>query len=146
MTKAETRRIIDSCYTTIALALGGGRASEHFAKARDASEQGEREHRALGSRFTREQARYKLSKDYAARYFVAKWFLDDHAAPASWVDCVEVRQDVMYALAARDAFRAGERMPQGKTRGGEAAYLDLREKCSALASIDYAKDIADNAA
>jgi hypothetical protein len=91
----------------------------------------EREHRAMGKRFTDGQSKYRVSVHHAARAIIIGQVYRGYGqgtgtkAPESWSDACSVRADCALAYAIR------EHLPGDK----------LAELASA-AEIDYARDIA----
>ena len=91
----------------------------------------EKAHRAMGARFTRGQASYRVSRSHAARAIIIHHVFygyrgnGDNPAPESWADAASVRHDCALAYAIRD-----------KLKPETIASLEN------AAQIDYAKDIA----
>ena len=130
---ANTKRIqkaYEACYSL----CNRYHATEFLERALDSARKGERGHRAMGNRFTRGQASYRIPVADAARYFAVKWFLDNEFQCSSFDCAVSLREDALYALGARDRVLA--------TEGTAELMLALRDTFADVLAIDYAKDIA----
>lgn len=92
----------------------------------------EKEHRAMGKRFTGGRNRYTLSAEWAARYFVCKHVAEVIEVPKTWREFDGYRADVAMCQALREELLADAK----RDVGGVLA------KGGTFAEIDYAGDIA----
>lgn len=102
---------------------------DELHKALDESRRIEKEHRAMGKRFTRGQAGYRLPVEVTARFFVLLNTFRSFEVPKDWCDFAGFRRDIVLCQALRERlFRDGKL---------DAAFPD-----ESFAAIDYAADIA----
>lgn len=103
------------------------RARDFLYSALKESERVEREHRAMGRRFTDGRARYSVSVDTAARYMVVKWAGSPEALkPLTPPDLMSLRTDVAYCYALKQTLKAN---------GHEYSNIET-------SLVDYSGDIA----
>lgn len=103
-------------------------AARFLNEAFSIAEKQEREHRAMGARFTHGQASYRLPVHYAAKAIVINHFCLGSKKPHGWADYARYRQDCALAYAVRELL--------DETCPGLAAL------CAEAGAIDYAEDIA----
>jgi hypothetical protein len=128
MKKAQLENLVKNTWWAIERIAG------HTALLADAlreSERIEREHRAMGKRFTGGRNGYTLSVEWTARYFVARQVLEVRPAPTTWLEAAGWRSDILYSQALREELlKDGRLAPYAINVDG--AFWD----------IDYAGDIA----
>lgn len=133
MTKVQKR--IQEAYGAVYRLACTHNAAGYLERSFDRARESEREHRAMGARFTRQRANdmYRLPVADAARYFAVRWALDrDFEQPRSWCEAADVREDTMYGLAARDRLRDS----------APAAWGELRTQFADVLAIDYSEVFA----
>ncbi len=130
---AIQKRIREAFWACKHLCESSRDADAWFRRSFEAAQRGEREHRAMGARFTRGAARYKLPVADAARCFAVKWFLSAHErAPTSFADACAAREDCLYGYGARDRV----------CETNEAGWLVLGHEYADVVELDYCKAFA----
>lgn len=104
-----------------------GQHSDLLAKCVEASETVERNHRRMGRSIA--SARYSLSVEWTARYFVAKIVSREIQVPRTWSEFAAFRADFPLCQALREEI----------ARSGK---LEALERTEAFNAIDYAGDIS----
>lgn len=125
MTRKEMKALIGRCYYAIERT---GRVSDLREVAESATQQ-EREHRAMGRRFTGTVHRYALTQEDTGRYFACKIVLT--ASRAKLADMAGIRRDYILGTELAAAIRR-DKVKIQISRADRAALL----------AIDYAGDIA----
>lgn len=128
MTKAKRRELESLFFDLQQLCAQHREWDELLAVA----ERQEREHRAMGRRFTRGQASYAQPVSVAVKYFACKCVLEVMAVPTSWKAFTAIRRDYQLGQAVRELV---EGTPGFRGWG----HLELRWQDLA---IDYSEDIA----
>lgn len=130
---AKLNRTIASAYFDLALACERSReAGDLLSKALAAAIQGEREHRAMGARFTGAVHKYACGVERTARWFVLKWFLEERKDDlVSFRAAAQLRPDCFYSYALRCLF----------VEEGWETHI-APEEASLVLAVDYAGDIA----
>lgn len=127
LSPTRMRAIIDLDFVTLTRLTDGSReATNLLYSAVAAAKKSEREHRAMGARFTRGAARYRLGITHTARYFVLKFYAEHIAAGSP----LKPAKD--WAVIRSEAFMAAA-----------LAELCPSETNNAALEIDYSKDIAN---
>jgi hypothetical protein len=134
MTKTYILKTVSKAWHALEVACNRGGSAGPGSKLTEAERIAvtqEREHRAMGRRFTNGQARYSVSCVCAARaiviHHVYSGYRDNQKndTPLSWTDATSIRQDCALAYAIREHLTTVE-------------LASLKE----AAGIDYAGDIA----
>lgn len=130
MNAVALKNAIDQAYTAIEkLALQDTRAYDLLRKAFRAAHLAEKAHRkSVGHSSAR------VSIDYAAKYFILKWFYDIARAPESpkdWLEAATIRLDVLYSYALAEALWS--KNPEALAM---PPWLNI---------VDYARDIIGSA-
>jgi hypothetical protein len=97
----------------------------------------EKEHRAMGRRFTNGANHYTMSAEWAARYFVVKHVCEHMPIPQTWAAFEGYRVDVAMSQALR------EQLQKHRDASVRVSYNSMRRNLTeAFKAIDYAGDIA----
>lgn len=102
------------------------------------AERQEREHRAMGRRFTDGRASYSQPVSVAVKYFACKCVLEVMAVPTSWKAFTAIREDYRLGQAVRE-LAVESLLTRDPT--GHGVWCDLETRWQLL-GIDYAEDIA----
>lgn len=134
MTKAK-RRELESLFFDLQRFCGQFREWDDMLAV---AERQEREHRAVGRRFTQGKASYSQPVSVAVKYFACKCVLEVMGVPTSWKGFAVIRSDYRLGQAVRElAFESLlKRNPTG-----HGLWCELETRWQLLA-IDYAEDIA----
>ncbi len=102
------------------------------------AERQEREHRAMGRRFTHGQASYSQPVSVAVKYFACKCILEPLPVPVTWQAFAGYRRDYQLGQALRELTVAAL-LAHNPT--GHGLWCDLETRWQLL-GIDYSEDIA----
>lgn len=128
---AYIRRTIDVAWSVLLRACQkDSRAWQFLEEAEAIATKQEREHRAMGARFTHGQASYRVPVHYAARIIVLNHFCLSPIPPKSWADMVGYRRDCALAYAIREIIN--------ETPNGGLVI----EACKPAGDISYSEDVA----
>lgn len=134
MTKAKRRELESLFFDLQRLCAQHREWDEMLAVA----ERQEREHRAMGRRFTNGQASYSQPVSVAVKYFACKCVLEVMAVPTSWKAFTAIRRDYQLGQAVRE-LALESLLTRNPT--GHGLWCDLETRWQLLA-IDYSEDIA----
>jgi hypothetical protein len=128
------KRIQEAYAACYRLCCGERDADEWLTRSLEEARKSEVGHRKMGARFTRGAASYKLPIADAARFFAVKWFLNTQAAPQSFAQACEWREDALYAFAARDRVRDSSAKAE--------TWLRLYSEYQDVRDLDYSEVFA----